>query len=122
MFQAQFAEKNKEVVVSSVKCGCAIGLNASCGHITGLLYQLAKFKLLDLKALPEDVAKASLPQTWHIPRGNKISGAPVHDLEVCGYSKVEQSSTDQPRAIRSTLYNPVRGEPINWMDHYMKLH
>ena len=121
-FQAQFSKLNDEVVVSGVQCGSAIGLNACCGHITGLLYQLAKFKLLELKALPEDVAKTSLPQTWHVPRGNKISGAAVHDLEVCGYSKVEDSNTEQPRATRSTLYNPVRGEPINWMDHYMKLH
>ena len=50
--------------------------------ITGLLYQLAKYKVLNLKALPEDVAKTSQAQTWHTLRGEKIKSKEVQDLEV----------------------------------------
>ena len=66
--------ENSGPVVKSARCKCAIGLNASCGHITGLLYQLANFNTLYIKALPEDIAKTSLPQTFHLARGEKIGG------------------------------------------------
>lgn len=44
------------------KCSCAIGISGSCGHIVGLLYSLAHMKASNLKAVPTDVAKPSLPQ------------------------------------------------------------
>lgn len=43
----------------------------NCGHIVVLLYSLAHMEVSNLKAIPTDVAKTSLPQTWHIPRGEK---------------------------------------------------
>jgi hypothetical protein len=39
-------------------------LSEACGHITGLLYQIAKYKMLNLRTLPEDVAKTSQPQAY----------------------------------------------------------
>ena len=77
------------------------------------MYQIANYKTLGLKALPEDIAKTSQPQTWHIPRGTKITGKAVQDLEVSGNSK-EGPCEAMPRNIKSTLYNPVRGQPIDW--------
>ena len=84
--QVEVCVENCGPVVTSARCECAIGMNASCRHITGLLYQLANFKTLGIKALPEDIAKTSLPQTFHLARGEKIGGKSVHDVEVRGYA------------------------------------
>ncbi|XP_062603500.1 uncharacterized protein LOC134265275, partial [Saccostrea cucullata] len=50
------------------KCSCAVGRSGCCGHIVGVLYSIAHMKASNLKAVPTDVAKTSLPQTWHVPR------------------------------------------------------
>jgi hypothetical protein len=95
--------------VSDANCSCAIGQSGACGHITALLYQLVQFKMLGLKAVPEDVAKTSQPQTWHQPRGQKIEGAEVQTLKVLGHSTEQLTSNTAPKPIKSTLYNPIRG-------------
>uniref|UniRef100_A0A8W8NUK7 SWIM-type domain-containing protein n=1 Tax=Magallana gigas TaxID=29159 RepID=A0A8W8NUK7_MAGGI len=90
------------------KCSCAIGTSGSCGHIVGLLYSLAHMKASNLKAVPTDVAKTSLPQTWHIPRGEKIGRSASTDVTVMGYSP---SNPRKPtKGIKSTLYNPINTE------------
>lgn len=94
-------------------------MSEGCGHVTAALYQLAKYKLDNLKAIPEDIAKTSQPQTWHIPRGEKIRGKAVQTVEVRGYKR--KSEDYEPRAIKSTLYNPLRGDPIDWSSKYQKL-
>lgn len=104
---------NGETAVILASCTCPIGLSGACGHVTGMLYQLASYKNLGQKAFPEDVASTSLPQTWHTPRGLKISGKAVQDLTVSGYSKTTMPETT-PKAVKSTLYNPLRGDPIDW--------
>ena len=53
---------------------CSIGQSGYCGHVTARLYQLAHYKKMKLEIIPTDVAKTSLPQTWHIPRGQKLHG------------------------------------------------
>ena len=53
-----------------------------------------------------------------MPRGLKIGGIAVQDLEVRGYSRVDPLSEGTPRAIRSTLYNPIRGEGVNWRENF----
>ncbi|KAK3106013.1 hypothetical protein FSP39_010896 [Pinctada imbricata] len=89
------------------KCSCAIGSCGCCGHIAGLLYSLAHMKTTGLKSIPCDVAKTSLPQTWHIPRGEKLAGSVCNDVTVQGYDvKCPQRQT---RGLRSTLYNPIQG-------------
>ena len=97
-----------------VYCTCPIGLSGACGHVIGALYQLAEYKKLGLKAIPEDVAKTSQPQTWHTPRGPKIQGKAVQDIQVSGYKKVVKPSEEAPRTVQSTLYNPIRGDGVTW--------
>ncbi|CAC5392186.1 unnamed protein product [Mytilus coruscus] len=87
-------------------CSCAIGKSGTCGHVTGLLYTLAHMKASNLKSIPSDILKTSLPQTWHIPRGEKLKGSQVDDIVVCGYNS--KSPYRQPRGLRSTLYNPSK--------------
>ena len=70
--------------------------------------------MLNYKALPGDVAKTSQPQTWHMPRGDKIRGKEVQDLEVSGYRKSDLDRESAPRTVKSTLYNPIRGESVDW--------
>ena len=98
-------------------------LSWTCGHITGgVLYQFAKYKLQRLKAIPVDMTETAQPQTCHVPRGTNISGKDVQDLIVSRDSKSKiPSLEDPPRTIQSTLYNPVRGQPINWHEKYFKL-
>ena len=43
--------------MTKAECSCPGGLSEACGHITGLLYQIAKYKVLNLRTLPQDVAK-----------------------------------------------------------------
>jgi hypothetical protein len=78
--------------------------------VTGLLYQVANYKLLKMSAVPEDVAKTSLPQTWHKPRGEKIKAMSVQELSVVGYTKPKSNMQDDRKAVTSTLSNPVRGD------------
>ena len=114
--------KDGQPSVTSSNCTCKIGLTGACGHTTGVLYQFAKYKLQGLKAIPVDIAKTSQPQTWHVPRGLSIHGKAVQDMIVSGHSKTKaQNIDDVPRTIKSTLYNPVRGQPINWNEMYPKL-
>ena len=94
----------------------------ACGHVIGLLYQLANNKILGLKALSEDKAKTSQPQTWHSPRGRKNHGKAVQDLEVIGSSRDNREDRcEVPQVLRSALYNPIRGNPIDWKANINKL-
>ena len=115
-----FANDQTTPLIEKAICTCPIGTSAACGHITGLLYQTAKYKILGLKALPEDVAKTSQPQTWHTPRGEKIRGKSVQDLEVSSYKYNTERET-VPRTVKSTLYNPVRGENVDWKSKHSEL-
>lgn len=94
--------------VTSSICTCTIGQGGSCGHVVGLLYFLAHMKSSGFKSIPSDVLKTSLPQTWHVPRGDKLQGSAVDNVVLCGYSP--KDPTKQPRGLRSTLYNPIKGE------------
>lgn len=91
-------------------------MSGACGHIVGTLYQLAKYKILGQRAIPADVAKTSQPQTWHVPRGEKIQGMAVQDLQISGYSSKKSvlDITSTNPHLKSTLFNPVRGENVNW--------
>jgi len=93
-----------EKVLSS-KCTCTIGQSGSCGHITSLLYQLAYYKQMKMKFIPSDIAKTSLPQTWHHPRGEKLRGTKVDDIVVQGYDK--ENPHRPTKGIRTTLCNPI---------------
>ncbi|XP_046577620.1 uncharacterized protein LOC124285440 [Haliotis rubra] len=94
------------LTVETATCSCAIGQCHSCGHITGVMYQIANYKTLGVTAIPDDVCKTSLPQTWHLPRGEKIKGAQSDNIVVQGYD------TDNPtritKGVQSNLYNPLQ--------------
>jgi len=67
--------------------------------------------MLGLRVIPEDVAKTSLPQTWHQPRGETIQPKEVQNLVVQGYNaKSDEDDDSVPRPRKSTLYFPIRGE------------
>ena len=87
----------------------------------GLLYTLAKYKILGVKALPEDVAKTSQPKTWHAPRGDKLRGIPVQDIEVRGFSRATPVPEGVSRSVKSTLYNPIRGQGVDWKQNLDQL-
>lgn len=57
------------------------------------------------KVIPSDVAKISIPQTWHKPRSDKIKGPKVDDIVVQGY---DRENLHRPtKDICSTLYNAL---------------
>jgi hypothetical protein len=85
---------NKEKVEHAF-CTCTIGQSGYCGHITVLFYQLAH-KKMTLEIIPPDVAKTSLPQTWHIPRGPKLHGDKADNIVVQGYDS-EKSAASHKR-------------------------
>nr|XP_022292919.1 uncharacterized protein LOC111103754 [Crassostrea virginica] len=98
-------------IASDSKCSCAIGSGGCCGHISGLLYSIAHMKTTGMTVIPNDVAKTSLPQTWHIPRGEKIGGTSSDDVKVQGYGT--DFPQRQTRGLRSTLYNPIPSGVMN---------
>ena len=110
---------NGETTITHADCTCPIGVSGSCGHVTGTLYQIAKFKHLKQRVIPQDAASTSLPQTWHTPRGQKIGGTAVDNLEVRGYTRAELQDVPA-RSVQSTLYNPLR-QGVNWADFYEEL-
>ena len=76
----------KQEKVEHAFCTCTIGQSGYCEHITALLYQLAH-KKMTLEIIPTDVAKTSLPQTWHIPRGPTLHGDKTDNIVVQGYDR-----------------------------------
>ena len=92
--------------MTAAACSCKIGQGEACGHVVGLLYNLAKLKKDKCKALPEDIAKTSLPQTWHQLRGEKISGQVLQEIQLHGYKKrtvdtnSEKSAEKRPYIIQ----------------------
>ena len=69
---------------------------------------LDKNESLVVTALPEDIAKTFQSQTWHVPRGLRLGGLEVQDIELRGYSRNNPMPEGIPRAVKSTLYNPIR--------------
>lgn len=104
----EFGEQPKVV---AGRCTCTIGQGGSCGHLIGLLYTIAHYKMLQLKAVPQDIAKTSLPQTWHVPRGQKITSSRIDNLDIASYNRpanTELEPQSNCNNIKSTLTNPVR--------------
>ena len=61
-----------------------------------------------------------MPQTFHLARGEKIGGKSVQDVEVRGYAITQDpgSSNEEPKTIKSTIYNAIWGEPTNWKEQH----
>ncbi len=60
---------------------------------------------MNLKVIPTDIAKTSVPQTWHVPRGEKLHGTKADQTVVQGYDRDDPHRAT--RGIKSTLYNPL---------------
>ncbi|CAC5376443.1 unnamed protein product [Mytilus coruscus] len=101
-------------------CTCTIGQSGYCGHVSALLYQLAHYKSFKMKLVPTDIAKTSLPQTWHVPRGQKLHDEKADNIVVQGYDRDDPQRAT--KGIKSTLYNPIPGnEAINLNDLLVKV-
>lgn len=81
----------------------AIGCGGCCGHIIGLLYQLAEYKTLGLTSVPDPVPCTSVPQQWHKARGEKIGSVRVEGMLL----SAPTVGVVQSRAVCSKLYNPI---------------
>ena len=82
IFQIVFCNDDSPTI-RKFDCSCPIDLSEACGHIYNwIVVSISKYKVLNLKALPEDVAKTFQAQTWHTLRGEKIKSKEVQDLEV----------------------------------------
>jgi hypothetical protein len=57
-------------------------LNGHCSHIVGLLKTLQGLKLHNFKNAPDQQSCTSMPQQWHVPRGNKIKPVPLNHVVV----------------------------------------
>ena len=87
----------------SCYCTCAIGNSGCCGHVIGLLFQLAQYTMLKLRTVPDVVACTSLLQQWHKPRGAKIEAIRTDDMKLASSSQEKEKT----RPVRTTLYNPI---------------
>lgn len=115
--------QDNPLTIINASCDCAIGLSQACGHIAGLLYTFSNYQMLGMDMIPTDVACTSQPRTWHAPRGPKIAGKDIQEVTVHSYSKKnEQESETIPRAISSTLYNPLQTDPPPPEDYYEDVH
>jgi hypothetical protein len=57
-------------------------MGGHCSHIVGLLKSLQGLKLHNFTHVPDQQSCTSIPQQWHIPRGNKIQPVPVNHVVV----------------------------------------
>ena len=108
MLQISLRKRDEEELVQSASCTCKVGLGGHCGHVCAVLYQLAHYKMQGLKAIPTDVAKTSLPMTFHAPRGPQIPSKKVEDIKAKSHAGKEIEEKDR-RCCSSTLYNAVSG-------------
>ena len=49
-----------------------------------------------------------MPQTWHLPRGEKLHGSRADQTVVQGYDRDDPRRAT--RGIKSTLYNPLQAD------------
>ena len=72
-----------------------------CGHICcNLLYQLADFKMRDVKAIPTDVMKTTTKMSFYEPQGLAVLGKPIDELSVKAHVKV----SNNPAGATSTTH------------------
>jgi hypothetical protein len=99
----QFFVVDKAEIVFAT-CSCPIELTCACGHVVGMLCELAKYKMLEASALPEEVAKTSQPHTWNESRGVRI------------HCKEDTINTNYTRNEMYTVQS-VCGNDVHWKAH-----
>ncbi|XP_053381581.1 uncharacterized protein LOC128549168 [Mercenaria mercenaria] len=88
-------------------CGCGAG-KGSCAHVAALVYQLAHYKTLKMKAVPDIISKTSCPQQWQVPP--RTHGIKPRDLTDVKFVKPKANAKNSESCVCSTLYNPVNTE------------
>ena len=51
----------------------------------------------------------------------KNPGKAVQDMEVSGYQKSDIDRETTPNTVKSTLYNPIPGNPVDWKSNHQQL-
>ena len=93
--------------IESQTCGCTAG-KGSCAHVAALVYQLAHYKTLKMKAVPDIVSKTSSPQNWHVPpRTHGINPRSLTEVKFVKPKAAKSSALNSEQCVCSTLYNPV---------------
>lgn len=91
--------------IESQYCACSAG-KGSCAHVAALVYQLAHFKTLKMKSVPDIVSKTSSPQQWQVPpRTHGIVPRPLSDVKFVKPKSKKNEKSEQ--CVCSTLYNPI---------------
>lgn len=75
-------------------------------------------KLQGLKDVPSDVACTSMPQAWHVPRGEKIEPVAVNEI-VAAKPRLERAR--DPSTPSSSLQSPLNVEFLNEVANLSKL-
>lgn len=111
----------KELESQTCRCGAGLG---SCAHVAGLVYQLAHYKTMNMKSVPDIISKTSCPQQWQVPpRTHGIKARPLSEVKFVK----PKSHAKSESCICSTLYNPVNSEfpDVTFMyglQHILPLH
>ncbi|XP_060607138.1 uncharacterized protein LOC132759387 [Ruditapes philippinarum] len=91
--------------IESQYCACSAG-KGSCAHVAALVYQLAHYKTLKMKSVPDIVSKTSSPQLWQVPpRTHGIVPRQLSDVKFVKPKSKKNENSEQ--CVCSTLYNPI---------------
>ena len=124
-----YKPKAAAVEISNCLCSCKAG-QSFCNHMVALVYTLAHYVKLGLKAISPPASCTSLPQQWHKPRVCGIKPESILKVTVkdpCKAAKEELSSNEDLQqgcltpsssgatcqnkkrrtGIHSTLYDPL---------------
>ncbi|KAJ8319713.1 hypothetical protein KUTeg_002734 [Tegillarca granosa] len=117
-------EMNSNHFACDAYCSCTAGTGGTCSHMVGLVKTIQQMKILGLKDAPAEQACTSLPQTWHIPRGNKINPVSVNKVVVTKAKEKRQKAPIIQKPLKyerlptitdlqATLLKTVKGAPIS---------
>ncbi|KAJ8305226.1 hypothetical protein KUTeg_017218 [Tegillarca granosa] len=84
--------------ISSAYCSCAIGLSGACGHGRA-------------RRCIENIIATNMAYSEGCER---IRAKAMQDLSVSGYHSSDITRETTPRTVKSTLYNPVCGDTLDW--------
>ena len=75
-----------------------------CSHVIGLVKTLQGFKLHDIKNVPQHLSCTSMPQQWHVPRGEKITPVPINHVVI---AKARETRKRKPILCQEKKQNKV---------------
>jgi len=102
--------------VMGAYCTCVKGVVGSYGHVTRLLYQVTKFNVMTLRAVPEDIADISAKKC-HQPRREKVAGDEVQLLTVVGYGK--HKGVSEKRSQTNNYINIIQFSTSAKLNHLL---